>query len=99
MQVKHELSGYLVQPGDWDAVACHLVDLFTSEQLHATMSLAAKAGISDEVGTVGNALSWYFLASRFAVDDSFKGNARWLNDVAREEAGRAYKQEEIRLPR
>lgn len=99
IQVKHEVNGYLVKPGDWDAVAGHLVDLFTNEQLHATMSLAAETGLSDEVGTVGNALSWFFLASRFAVDDSFKGNSRWLNDVAREEAGKAYTQDENRLPR
>lgn len=40
------------------------------------------------VGTVGNALAWHCLASRSVIDD-FKGNGRWMNDVARGEARRS----------
>ncbi len=62
--------------------------------------------MSDEVGTVGNAISWFYLASKFAdvgiPQDrvgAFKGNCRWVNDLAREEAGHPYQEGENRLPR
>lgn len=29
LQIKDQVNGYLVEPGDWKAVAGHLVDLFT----------------------------------------------------------------------
>jgi glycosyltransferase involved in cell wall biosynthesis len=99
IQVKDKVNGFLVQPGDWKAVAGHLVDLFENEQLHARMSLAAKNGLSDEVGTVGNALSWFYLASRYAQDDTLRAKGRWVNDLAREAAGKVYAQDENRLPR
>ncbi|POR39211.1 Trehalose synthase-like protein [Tolypocladium paradoxum] len=99
LQVKHGVNGYLVEPGDYKAVADHLMDLFIHDELHERMSLAAKAGLSDEVGTIGNALAWYFLASKFAVEDGFKCNGRWVNDMAREEAGKAYSEQENRLSR
>lgn len=66
------------------------------------MSKRAAAGVSDEVGTVGNALAWAYLAaklSRGGEEGKLEMNGRWVNDLAREETGQPYKPEENRLPR
>lgn len=107
LQVKPNVNGFLVEPGDWAAVAKHLVDLFTDEELHKKMSYEARTGVSDEVGTVGNALSWFYLAAKWAEvgvkkgggHGGLDGNGKWVNDMAREEAGYPYKPDENRLPR
>lgn len=102
LQVKDKVNGYLVQPGDWKTVANHLVELFTDLKLHDRMSHAARTGVSDEVGTVGNAISWYYLATKWSQRGpklELLGNAQWVNDMARNEAGRPYAEGENRLPR
>jgi hypothetical protein len=62
--------------------------------------------VSDEVGTVGNALGWFYLAAKWnevGVEKhgkgGLKGNEKWVNDMAREEAGHPYSEGENRLPR
>jgi glycosyltransferase involved in cell wall biosynthesis len=106
LQVKDKINGFLVNPGDWKAVAGHLMDLFTNNDLYGKMSHAAKSGVSDEVSTVGNALSWFYLAAKWAEvgvekmgKGGLQGNERWVNDMAREEAGYSYSENENRLPR
>ncbi|CAK7265018.1 hypothetical protein SEPCBS57363_001368 [Sporothrix epigloea] len=106
IQVKDKENGFLVAPGDWKAVAGHLIELFTDDDLHDRMSRAAYAGVSDEIGTVGNALSWYYLASKWHEASTKKegngglaGNEKWVNDMAREDSGFPYKVGENRLPR
>ncbi|KAI1452680.1 glycosyltransferase family 4 protein [Annulohypoxylon moriforme] len=109
IQVKDKENGFLVEPGDYKAVAQHLIDLFTDDDLWNRMSYAARTGVSDEVGTVGNALSWFYLANKFSdvgakknganAFGGFKGNCRWVNDLAREEACHPYEEGENRLPR
>lgn len=106
LQVKPGVDGFLVEPGDWKAVAHHLIDLFSDEELHKRMSHEARTGVSDEVGTVGNALSWFYLASKWAEvgvkkqgKGGLEGNELWVNDMAREEAGHPYRPGENRLPR
>ncbi|CRK19241.1 hypothetical protein BN1723_011830 [Verticillium longisporum] len=102
LQVKDKVNGFLVEPGDWQAVAGYLFDLFTDDELHQKMSHAAATGVSDEVGTVGNALGWYYLASKWAevgVKPGLRGDRKWVNDMAREEAGKPYADGENRLPR
>jgi alpha,alpha-trehalose phosphorylase (configuration-retaining) len=64
------------------------------------MSDFAKNNVSDEVGTVGNAASWMYLALMYAArGEKLKPNGRWLNDMLREEMGEPYDEEEPRLPR
>jgi hypothetical protein len=63
------------------------------------MSEYARTHVSDEVHTVGNALSWMYMASKVAGGHSLKPNERWINDMAREEAGEPYKDGEPHLPR
>ncbi|KAH7125028.1 hypothetical protein B0J13DRAFT_647177 [Dactylonectria estremocensis] len=106
LQVKDKINGFLVNPGDWKAVAGHLMGLFTNDDLHKKMSYAAKTGVSDEVSTVGNALGWFYLAAKWAEvgvekrgKGGLQGNERWVNDMAREEAGCPYSENENRLPR
>jgi alpha,alpha-trehalose phosphorylase (configuration-retaining) len=99
LQVEHGKSGYLVPRGDHQAVAQHLYDLVTDKELYARMSEYARAHVSDEVHTVGNALSWMYMASKVAGGKELRPNQRWVNDMAREEAGEPYREGEPRLPR
>ncbi|KEY72686.1 hypothetical protein S7711_02476 [Stachybotrys chartarum IBT 7711] len=102
LQIKDGVNGFLVEPGDSDAVAEKLLRLFGDADLHRKMSEEARTGVSDEVGTVGNALAWFYLASKWydlGVEPGLKGNERWVNDMAREEAGEPYGEGENRLPR
>jgi len=102
LQVKDGVDGFLVEPGDWKTVAQHLKKLFSDDDLYKRMSGQARTGVSDEVGTVGNALAWYYLASKWhetGVKPGLKGAGRWVNDLAREEAGYPYSEGENRLPR
>lgn len=101
LQVQHEKSGFLVEPGDYNQVATHLMDLWTNQELHERMSAYAAAHVSDEVGTVGNALSWFYLADRFANGDPAVRvpDGKWVNDMARDDAGIPYTEGEDRLPR
>lgn len=102
LQVKDQVNGFLVEPGDWKAVAKHLKSLFADEELWARMSNEARHGVSDEVGTVGNALSWYYLGAKWAetgVKPGLKGNEKWVNDMAREDAMQPYSADENKLPR
>ena len=98
LQVKDKVNGFLVTPGDWKAVADHLIELFTDDSLHTRMAIAARMGLSDEVGTVGNALAWYFLANQFS-HTPIDGNERWVNDLASDGVAKPYSEEENRLPR
>ncbi|KAF1939318.1 putative trehalose synthase-like protein [Clathrospora elynae] len=99
LQVQHGKSGYLVQPGDHDAVASHLYDLFTDTELRATMAEFAENNVSDEVSTVGNALAWLYLADTLARGEEVKPQERWINDLARDKAGVPYLEDEVRLER
>ncbi|KAH0837391.1 hypothetical protein AYO21_10347 [Fonsecaea monophora] len=99
LQVEDGKSGYLVQRGDHDAVAKHLYNLVNDRELYGRMSEYARTHVSDEVHTVGNALSWMYLASSVAGGKSFQPNERWINDLAREAAGEPYKDDEPQLPR
>ncbi|KAF2750425.1 glycosyltransferase family 4 protein [Sporormia fimetaria CBS 119925] len=99
LQVQDGKSGFLVEPGDSDAVAKHLYALFTDQQLYEEMSNYAHSHVSDEVSTVGNALCWLYLADRLYAGEKLKPRSRWINDMAREHAHHPYEDWETRLPR
>ena len=80
-------------------MAQHLLELWTDEALYEKMCAYAKVSVSDEVGTVGNALAWFYLADKWANGKGIVPEGRWVNDLAREEAGIPYKEGENRLPR
>jgi glycosyltransferase involved in cell wall biosynthesis len=99
LQVQHGKNGFLVEAGDWHAVANYLLELWMNEKMYTDMSEFAKVSVSDEVGTVGNALSWFYLADKWANGKGVVPQERWVNDLAREEAGIPYVEGENRLPR
>jgi len=100
LQVEHGKSGFLTTPGDNAAVAQHLLDLYTDEGLWRKMSKYAKEHVSDEVGTVGNAAAWLYLAVMYgARGTKIEPNGAWLNDMLRAETGEPYVEGEPRLPR
>jgi hypothetical protein len=98
-QVQDGKNGYLTDFGDTTAVAKHLYDLWTDPELHARFSKFARENVSDEVGTVGNALCWLYLAATFARGEKLKPNGGWITDLAREAAGEPYAAGEPKLPR
>lgn len=100
LQVQHQKNGFLVETGDWKAVAEHIYELCTNDQLHKKMSEFAKTSVSDEVGTVGNALAWFYLADKISCGEEVRvAGDKWVNDMARKAAEKPYEQGENRLPR
>jgi len=63
------------------------------------MGYHAEESVSDEVGTVGNAACWLYLAAKLARGQDLKPNGRWVTDMAREEAGQPHGVDEKILPR
>lgn len=80
-------------------MAEYLYRLFTDNELYDRMCAYARDHVSDEVGTVGNALCWLFLANQLAGGRMEDPDSRWVNDMAREGAGLPYEEGETRLPR
>lgn len=99
LQIEHGKSGYLTTAGDNDAVAKHLFDLYTDEALYRKMSQYAKTHVSDEVGTVGNAAAWLYLAVMYHRGAKLAPNGAWINDLLRAETGEPYDATESKLPR
>jgi len=99
LQVQDGKNGFLVEVDDSTAVAEKAFMLLNNEKKYTEMSEYAKRSVSDEVNTVGNALCWMYLAYKLAKNETVKGNERWVADLAREEAGIPWKDDETRLPR
>lgn len=99
LQIQHGKNGFLVDVGDTDDVAEHLFQLWTDQVLYDRMSAYASTSFSDEVSTVGNLLSWLYLASQLSQGKKIEPNERWINDMAREEANELYGPLESRLKR
>ena len=76
-----------------------MLELWTNDGMYKQISEYARGSVSDEVGTVGNALSWLFLADSWANREGVVPKERWVNDLARVEAGFPYREMENRLPR
>lgn len=87
LQIENGKNGFLVDVGDTNAVARHLFDLWTDEALYRRMSEYALSHICDEVSTVGNALSWLYLASKLSNGEIVKPNGQWINNLAFGESG------------
>ena len=100
LQVEHGKSGFLVETGDADAVAAYMYRLLKDKTVYERMSAYATGHVSDEVSTVGNALCWLYLADIMTRQgEKVKPKGRWVNDLAREEAGLPYEESEVKLPR
>ena len=101
LQVQDKKNGFLVKPGDWKAVAEHMYELWTDDELYRKISDYAKRSVSDEVGTAGNALAWFYLADKLGRGEEVRviPGHKWVNDMAREASGKPYEEGENRLPR
>lgn len=99
LQVANEQNGFLVDVGDTDTVAQHLYDLWTDDELYDKMHKFALSNVCDEVSTVGNFLNWLYMASKLSKGEKIRPNEKWINDMAREEAGVPYTANESRLKR
>ena len=99
LQVQHGKNGFLVNVGDTEAVADRLFELWMDHELYSRMSRYAAHSVSDEVSTVGNMLSWLYLASKLSKGVSIQPNGCWINDLAREDGDEPYAPGENRLKR
>jgi glycosyltransferase involved in cell wall biosynthesis len=99
LQIEDGKSGYITDVGDNKAVAQHLFNLYTDEVLYKTISDYAKSHVSDEVGTVGNAAAWLYLAAMYSRGEKIKPNGAWINDLLRQETNEPYLPGEAKLPR
>ncbi|KAI0781323.1 trehalose synthase [Trametes elegans] len=100
LQIEDGKSGYLCEPGDNASVAQHMFALYTDEDLYERMSEYARTHVSDEVGTVGNAAAWMYLAVMYCSRGvRLHPKGAWLNDLMRTECGEPYQPGEPRLPR
>ncbi|RPB28633.1 UDP-Glycosyltransferase/glycogen phosphorylase [Terfezia boudieri ATCC MYA-4762] len=106
LQIQHGKTGFLVRPSDTDAVAGYMYKLWMDRDLREKISKAATKGVSDEAGTVGNALCWMYLATKLSTKglspadaDRDGPGARWVFDLARKEAREPWREGEPRLPR
>jgi alpha,alpha-trehalose phosphorylase (configuration-retaining) len=102
-QRQHGLSGSVVHGSDRACevrgVAEYLDTLFEDEERYEEMSEFAKTHVSDEVGTVGNAVCWMYLAERLTSRYKVQRYGKWIWDLARPEAGEPIGRDETTLPR
>ena len=90
----------IVDVGDNDTVARHMFELYTNDDLYDEMCEYARTHVSDEVGTVGNAAAWMYLAVMYCSRGvRLQPKGAWLNDLMRAETGEPYAEAEPRLPR
>ena len=100
LQIVDGKSGYLCEPGDNEAVAKRMFDLYTNDELYDEVSEYARTHVSDEVGTVGNAAAWMYLAVMYVSRGvKLQPKGAWINDLMRTECGEPYQPGEPRLPR
>jgi glycosyltransferase involved in cell wall biosynthesis len=103
LQIQHGKSGYLVRGDSKEdeirQTAEHIETLFADTDGYEKMKAYAKGHISDEVGTVGNAVCWMYLADRLTSGEGLEPAGRWVWDMAREQAGEKVPEDEVKLPR
>ena len=100
LQIVDGKSGYLCEPGDNAAVAQHMFELCTNDELLETMSEYARTHVSDEVSTVGNAAAWMYLAVMYVSRGvKLQPKGAWITDLMRTECGEPYEPDEPQLPR
>lgn len=99
LQIENGKNGFLVDVGDTDAVAHHLFQLWTDNELYNRMSSYGIKHISDEVSTVGNSLDWLYLAAKLSRGEVVRPNGQWIDDMAFEEIGVPLVGDEVRLTR
>ncbi|RAO65083.1 uncharacterized protein BHQ10_001095 [Talaromyces amestolkiae] len=100
LQVEDQVNGFLVDVGDVQSVANHLLRLWTDSDLYERISSCDSSyRVSDEVSTVGQALNWFYLCSLLSQNMSLEPKGRWIHDLARESLGQEYTKADGKLKR
>ncbi|KAJ5135712.1 uncharacterized protein N7515_004990 [Penicillium bovifimosum] len=99
LQLEDTKNGYLVEVGDTDTVAKHLLNLWTDHDLYQRISAYSLSHVNDEVGTVGNAVNWFYLASKLSRGEEVQPNHGWVQDLARREMGQSYTEADGKMKR
>lgn len=100
LQVEDQVNGFLVEVGDVQSVANHLLRLWTDSNLYDRISSSdSPYRVSDEVSTVGQALNWFYLCSSLSQNMSLEPKGRWIHDLARESLGQDYTKADGKLKR
>ncbi|PWY95930.1 heat shock trehalose synthase [Aspergillus sclerotioniger CBS 115572] len=76
----------LVNQGDTDAIAQRMVQIFGAQRSSSEKVFTKNAKLPDENTTVGNAVSWMYLASKLSRGDVFEPRGGDIYELAREEA-------------
>ena len=87
LQIVDGETGYLVAPGDTDAVADHLELLFLNRQTDVEMNrrIASIARTHNyEFTTVPNVLNWLYVSRELLENSNFSANRRLVRDMVRE---------------
>lgn len=99
LQIENGKNGFLVDVGDTESVANHLIDLWTNPGLYEQIKAYSLSHLSDEVSTVGHALNWLFLASELSKGLKVRPQENWIQDIARWAINQTYTKEDGRLKR
>ncbi|KAJ5561887.1 hypothetical protein N7461_000648 [Penicillium sp. DV-2018c] len=99
LQLEDKKNGYLVEVGDTETVANHLLNLWTDHDLYKRISDYSLNHVSDEISTVGHALNWFYLASKLSKGEEVQPNHTWIQDLARQEMGQSYTKADGKLKR
>lgn len=74
LQIKDNLSGFLVKTGDIKTVSERLYELLTNKRLYQKMSIAAHDNIDKDANTISNAVYWLYLANKLLDKKEFSPN-------------------------
>ncbi len=81
LQVKHNLTGYLVERGDTAKVADYIYTLISNKEQYRIMSKRAKEKINHDHFAVNNAYKWLWLAIQLTDNNKFFGDHRNINNI------------------
>jgi glycosyltransferase involved in cell wall biosynthesis len=82
LQIKDEVNGFVVDEiGDTQAVANHLYQLLTDQDLYQQMCQAASEQARSDILTVSNATRWLYLATQLLEQGKLEGNTSKVYDL------------------
>lgn len=84
LQIKHQVTGFLVEVGDSGQVAEYLYQLLTNPPLYARMRQACLSADYFEVSTIANAINWLFLANQLVSRGELVGQGQSLTELIKQ---------------
>ena len=81
LQIKAGINGFLIETGNFKAVAEQLNKLLTDNKLYKKISRNAKNGNYRQYQTVANARRWLFLANLLLSEKKISGNGRSADEL------------------